>query len=692
MKKIELLVLTFFTFINIGHSQFCNIHEAEQIAKNLIKERFNEISEKTIKYKIVNSQTFYNEDIAVFHVINLEPEGFVIISAQKCVYPILAFSNTSKFELKNNPAAEFWIENYSKQIKFAEINKIAPEENIILAWRHYNVTEEDFIEFKNIKTISPLLKTTWNQGRYYNSFCPADPAGPDGRVVVGCVATALGQIMNYFRHPYTGVSSYGYNHPVYGLLEVDFSQQTYDYDYMPIAPNDYNDNLARLLYNIGVSVDMNYGPNGSGMYNHKGAYTLRTYFDYNPATTYYFRDTMPPEFNWTQNLIDHLDQNIPLYYAGWSDYQFVSGHAFVLDGYSSETHYHVNWGWGGSMDGYYYINDLTPGTSDFTLLHEVISFAVPNSPPKFCNDLKIINSYEGVIEDGSGPLNNYLNNSECNWLIIPNDSANGIKLNFLKFDVEQNDVVIIFDGDNEASPILASYYGGQSPSEIITNSDKVLIKFISDDSNSADGWLLKYEGIRPTYCNLITYLYEPEGYINDGSGNYNYLNQTTCNWRIEPPNTENILITFDYLDTEPVLDYVKILNSSGQTVLNVSGNTLPEPVIIYGHKATVMFKSNAAVRAGGFSLHYQTNVTEINHSSIFKPKIFPNPVINTLNICSERLINEIQILSVDSKTIKVIKNINQNSTIIDLSDLQNGMYLLLIYNEQNNNLLKFVKQ
>ena len=689
MKNFTVAIFLSVLLYSSLFGQICNQEKAQTIASNLITERFGTIS-PGIDFKIKSVETFYEESIPVYYVFSLSPKGFVIISAQENVYPIIAYSSESDFNnIDGNPAAKFWIDNYRKQIKYAADTKILATNDTKQDWEFYSIP--NFTPNKNIKSVSPLLFTSWNQGRYYNAHCPADPAGPDGHVVVGCVATALGQIMNYFRHPNQGVSSYGYEHPAYGWLEVDFSQQTYDYDYMPVSPNDYNDNLARLLYNIGVSVDMNYGPNSSGMWNHKGAYTLRTYFDFNPATTYFFRDSMPPEFNWTQNLVEHLDQKIPLYYAGWSDYEFVSGHAFVLDGYNTETHYHVNWGWGGSFDGYFYIDDLTPGASDFRLLHEVISYATPNSAPNHCNGTKIINSYEGVIDDGSGPLHSYLNNTECNWLIIPNDSANGIKLNFLKFNLEENDYVVIFNGDNENAPVLATFYGGQTTYQVISTSDKVLVKFVTDNENSNDGWLLKYEGIRPVYCVLMTYLYEPNGSITDGSGTFQYLNGTTCNWRIEPPNTENILITFEELDLEPVYDYVKVINSSGQTALQASGSTIPEPVFILGHKASIMFKTNAYNRAGGFKLRYETNVTNISKASNNNIFIYPNPSNDFVNIVSNDEISEILILSYDGKLIMHILN-NTNNYKLSLEHLNSGIYIMIIKTNRqliNHKLIKY---
>lgn len=94
------------------------------------------------------------------------------------------------------------------------------------------------------------------------------------------------------------------------------------------------------------------------MYNHKAAYAFRTYFKYAPETQYVFRDST--NMNWDSLLVAHLDRKMPLYYAGWS-VPNVNGHAFVCDGYQGTGYYHFNFGWGGSYNGYYYTQNLTPG-------------------------------------------------------------------------------------------------------------------------------------------------------------------------------------------------------------------------------------------------------------------------------------------------------------------------------------------
>jgi len=72
------------------------------------------------------------------------------------------------------------------------------------------LTTKDGLEIKGEREVLPLITTTWDQGANYNALCPADGAGPGGHVWSGCVATAMCQIMNYWRYPIQGTGSHGY--------------------------------------------------------------------------------------------------------------------------------------------------------------------------------------------------------------------------------------------------------------------------------------------------------------------------------------------------------------------------------------------------------------------------------------------------------------------------------------------------
>ena len=687
MRKLFLLATVATLLISTAFAQHVSINEGENIAKNIIAERFPMLGANPDNYKIANSYSEIYDGEEVFHVYNLEPEGYVIVSAERSVEPLLAFSHESTCNATDrHQGVKSVLKSYSEQISYSIKNGQTASSHTTAEWEHYSATD---FNARAVRTVAPLLITKWNQGKYFNTDCPEDSHGTDGHVVVGCVATAIAQIFNYFRYPTQGAGSYGYDHPDYGHLEVNFAEQHYDYDFMPVKPTDYNENLARLLYNIGVSVDMNYGPNGSGMTNHKGAYTMRNYFGYSDEARYIFKDSLPtvipddiendtviPDSIWNGILVNHLDRKIPLYYAGWGDYEYESGHAFVFDGYSDSTRYHINWGWGGSYDGYFTISNLSPGGSNFRLAHEVIINATPKYETATCEGLKVVNFYEGIIEDGSGPLRDYAPDSDCSWLITQHDSVNGYTLTIQKFDIDATDNIIIYAGDNEDAPVALSLFGDDSPETSYTiNSTSMLINFVSDETASGDGWLISYEPIKPKFCNNITNLSEIADTITDGSGRWNYNNNTSCSWRIRPETTSGFSFDFLELDTEEDNDFVKIL-CNGRLYAEFSGNTLPDPIHFDGENATIVFSTNTSVRAGGFKIAYR--IGEANVESIEKGNIsvFPNPASTEVNIQGENIC----LVSLYDITGRCIyeKGIESGNHTINTANIANGSYIIKI--------------
>jgi len=463
-------------------------------------------------------------------------------------------------------------------------------------------------------------------------MCPEDADGPGDRTYAGCVATAMGQLMFYHRWPKTGTGSYAYLHPVYGTIQADFQSTTYDWESMPNSIAKPNKAVAQLLFNCGVAVDMDYGPNGSGMWNHSAARSLRNYFKYSPETEYIFRDSTT--IDWDSLLIANLDNYKPLYYAGWTQNpQDSSGHAFVCDGYQSLGYYHFNWGWGGSYDGFFYLNALTPGGADFNFRQEVIKDIYPDTNnytyPVQCAGSDTLHEIMGSIEDGSGILN-YSNNAACTWLIAPELNVTNIKLTFDYIDTEPtNDVIRVYNGETTAAPLLGTYSETTVPATITVNGKKALVAFTSNDSVTSGGFRATYTATIPVYCTAMTTLTGASDTISDGSSNYPYNYLTNCRWRITPPNAELITIDFVSFDLDSGVDYLEIydMTTSPTTLLDTyTGNSLPAFKSYNTGSLMVWFKANTYEPKSGWKLFYNSSAAGIaNEADGNTLRIYPNP-------------------------------------------------------------------
>jgi hypothetical protein len=296
------------------------------------------------------------------------------------------------------------LESFEEQIAFARENGLRADETIATQWKRLTVPLEAFEKPDEVKSVSPLLVTLWDQDWPWNHYCPSDPSGPGGHVYAGCGAVAMAQVMKYWSHPVQGEGQNSYYHPDYGTQSANFGATTYDWANM--SNTNATSASKTLLYHCGVAIYMDYGPNGSGAYPS----------DLVPAFENFFRYDNDANFKWKQyyasstweNLVrTELDNGRPLVYIGYG----TGGHAFNLDGYQGTNHFHFNWGWSGYYNGYYYLNDLTPGGYNFTNDQGGVFnlFPEPGSdttPPDAIADLAATTSGSDLVLSWSMPSDN----------------------------------------------------------------------------------------------------------------------------------------------------------------------------------------------------------------------------------------------------------------------------------------------
>lgn len=219
-----------------------------------------------------------------------------------------------------------------------------------------------------VPVVEPLCKTAWNQSAPYNALCPKDGSKT---CPVGCVALAMAQIMKYYEWPLKGTGKVMYTPQGLasaGLLSVDFSQSTYEWSRMLNTTAELNADpeaaaaVAKLCYDCGVSSRMMYAANGSGTYDDYAIQSMYENFGYKASTIQIvYRDCYATQQEWDDIWKTELDAGRPVLYSGVSNGK--DGHEFVIDGYDSNGFVHVNWGWGGTSNGYFDIAVLNATAS-----------------------------------------------------------------------------------------------------------------------------------------------------------------------------------------------------------------------------------------------------------------------------------------------------------------------------------------
>jgi len=687
-------IASLIAFVVIGLHSFGSkvpADDARQVAHNFFYERISQYQVKDHdQIRLGPAMTIEYQGIPVYYAFNIQPEGFIFVAAWDEVFPVLAYSFKGSYTESGQPQNfSAWMEQYARQIHHAVTEKVPPEHNTVHSWEYYLNTPHENLSALTGREVEPLITSTWDQGMYYNEMCPADPAGPDGHCYAGCVATAMGQVMNYFRWPDTGTGSYTYNCPPYGTLSVNYDSASYHWDLMETSLNHYNPFIAELLYHLGVSVDMVYGPDGSGMYNHKAAYSLRTYFKYSPETQYVYRDSTT--MDWDSLIMAHLDRKIPMYYAGWS-VPNIYGHAFVCDGYQDSAYYHFNWGWSGSYDGYFYTDNLTPGGNNFNLAQELVIHAVPDtaaySYPLYCSGNSEYMTLFGTIEDGSGPLFPYAHLSDCAWLIAPDDTINGISLDFLRYELAAGDTLRVFDGETVSDPLLAEMTAESQPSTVETDGPTLLITFASNESLSGEGFLAEFLSELPVFCSGTTTLTAQADTLGDGSGSYDYQNNTLCKWKIIPEDASEVTLYFLDFETEAGFDLLKVYDySTLQLLAEYNGaypSVPPGPVTSPSGKLFITFMTNNSIRGQGWNAYYETDLVRVpdkspNHATL---RIFPNPSAGSFILEIKPEANSYHLVSVRDLSGRCIfqENIEGNWSRIDLNlnHISAGLYFITL--------------
>ncbi len=611
LKVLFMLAFALMFFTN-GKAQLVSVERAKTVAKNVYNEVFSTPDKSLANAGIINENTYYKSEIPAFYIFNMSEGGFVIVSADERIQPVLGFASEGTFNLNDIPCCLSWMfEQYSNQI-YEVVSDNSGDQN-------YEKNEE-WIKYENpnfqkstqqLLAVSPLTTTTWSQGCYYNAMCPTDAslgASDCGRVPTGCVATAFSQILKYYNFPEHGVGSKTYTHAKYGTISANFAATTYKWASMPNKLLSNNQAVATLLFHAGVSINMDYGPEGSSAYSEDVRKALVNTFKY-ASTAKYVNKTSYSAASWSALIKGELDAQRVVFLTGY-DNAAKAGHGFVCDGYNNSDYFHINWGWNGSRDGYFTLNALSPSSYSFNSSVAAIVGITPSVTACACSGQQTLTPTTGTVTDGSG-ANNYANNLDCKWLIKPT-GAGSVTLTFTAFNTESGyDIVKVYNGETTSSPLLGTFSGTSLPGQLTASSGKMLIRFTSDNATVKAGWSANYVG-NPisTYCSGTKTLTAASGTFSDGSGSNNYSNNSDCYWQISPSGAVSVKLTFTSFNTQSGYDKLYIYNGTSTNdplLATYSGTTLPASVTASSGKMLLRFVTNASTTKSGWSAKYTSS-------------------------------------------------------------------------------------
>ena len=182
----------------------------------------------------------------------------------------------------------------------------------------------------------------------------------NARALTGCVPTAYAILMKYYNYPTRGKGLTKFYETATKGINVAIRDLNHDYDWdnmpMEFVNGKYTakqaSNVATLMADIGGALQVDYAEKVTNGF--LGLAQLFVNFDYFPGRQQ-FKGANSDE-DWHEMLRAELDQDRPIIYRAEDEKD--GGHAFILDGYTDNDYFHVNWGWGGNCNGYYALDAM----------------------------------------------------------------------------------------------------------------------------------------------------------------------------------------------------------------------------------------------------------------------------------------------------------------------------------------------
>lgn len=312
---------------------------------------------KARKQYLLNGSSSSETATSYYVFDNGADKGFTIVSGDDELPEIVGYSahGNSEHLMKTEGCAAF-LKAYQKFVAAftqgdAKARKILAEQRALKADGRYQQPK-----------IAPLLgDIAWNQDPPYNKMCPEYKGSELS--VTGCVATAMAQVMMYYKYPTELKADIPAYTTATNKLKVNAISKGEEYDWNNMLPTytegKYNttqaDAVAKLMFHCGAAVQMDYGDSSGALLRPED---MSTYFGYDADLLQEVYRSFYTLAEWKKILDGELEAKRPIIYGGVASNE--DGHQFVCDGSDGEGLYHINWGWPGDSDGYFDITLLDP--------------------------------------------------------------------------------------------------------------------------------------------------------------------------------------------------------------------------------------------------------------------------------------------------------------------------------------------
>lgn len=171
--------------------------------------------------RVERMEAYQVDGRTVGYIAHLQGGGFCLAGASELLLPVYVYNPSDTYD-PTHPGHQLVLWEMAARLSYLEEAQARedPELEAYAAALAERAAQWQDLKAGRVPTRAPAaapeaapslielpLTSTWHQGSPYNDQCPNLTPGQDERVVTGCNATAVAQIMNYWRWPNTGVGS-----------------------------------------------------------------------------------------------------------------------------------------------------------------------------------------------------------------------------------------------------------------------------------------------------------------------------------------------------------------------------------------------------------------------------------------------------------------------------------------------------
>ena len=380
--------------------------EAELVVQGWLKTDSQPL-ETEIGQEVREVEIFTNDNgDPLYYVVYLDPSGFVIVSADDAIEPIIGFADDGTYDPSlDNPLGTLVTNDLNRRMASIQnsisLMTVMPQTQVSNTQKKWNYllalaeTSEGGFSLMGLNRISnvrvaPLVRSKWDQAKVYSSSGASKNCYnyyTPNNYPSGCTATAMAQLMRYYEHPRERIGRKSFQIKVNGYDDLkwtrggDSNGGSYIWDLMVLEPS-YNTQLDKrkaigaLCYDAGISINTDYTVDGSSSNLFKAREALLNTFQYENAISGlnydYFTETLRDLGSGLTNMVNpNLDAGYPVILGLTGP---DGGHAVLADGYGynfSTLYYHLNIGWSGNHDAYYNLPTIDSNPS-FNVVDECV--------------------------------------------------------------------------------------------------------------------------------------------------------------------------------------------------------------------------------------------------------------------------------------------------------------------------------